>query len=710
MMSRTIGVDIHSGLCNRLFQASMVYCVSRTFNTLFRLENLASHNIHTNNTYDFIWDRFKKQFNYNNEQVTYQFKLVEPPNYACMYMEFLPQIMMNHNESNLLWTGFFQDTTYFGNYIREVRHLIGEEPNYIKNYLDTVNIDLNNAMFIHFRLGDYINHPTHWLSNVEAFYIDSINDFIANQNGSPINFVIVSNEPANMWNIFAKVKELLKDANCNVYEVHDKDELISLYIMARCKKGGIMPNSSFSWWGAFLNDNDNKIIYMPKQWFNDNRECRLHFEDAKIWYGQNNTNNFKNVLNNKIIFDICANIGSWTLANKNYGNIVCVEASPDTFNKLVNNVRHFPNVRCLNYAVTNSKNDNIIFYECDNTCLSSTNIEWFGEKSRFHNEKYHPIKCKTISLDKLIQSFGIPELLKIDVEGSELDVIMSLTQKVPLLCFEWASEVNEHNFRCIDYLFNLGFLEFFIQMQDEYTFRPSVYYSHIEAKNILNNMIPKKDWGMIWCRSKKSLDDVNNYTDYINILFEADDLICCKKGIIHIGAHKCEELNSYLKYTSNILWIEANDELCINNPNIKNALISNVDDDEVDFIITNNGMSSSLLELHLHKTEHPNVVETKRIKKRTITLNTFFERNNLSYDAFDMLCLDIQGAEYLALLGASKILPNIKCIITEVNEKELYRNCRLINDLDKLLTSYNFKRIKTFMTQHGWGDAIYIRL
>ena len=87
-----------------------------------------------------------------------------------------------------------------------------------------------------------------------------------------------------------------------------------------------------------------------------------------------------------------------------------------------------------------------------------------------------------------------------------------------------------------------------------------------------------------------------------------------------------------------------------------------------------------------------------------------YDENNINYNLYNFINLDIQGAEYLALLGASKILPNIKCIITEVNEKELYRNCRLINDLDKLLTSYNFKRIKTFMTQHGWGDAIYIRL
>jgi hypothetical protein len=44
----------------------------------------------------------------------------------------------------------------------------------------------------------------------------------------------------------------------------------------------------------------------------------------------------------------------------------------------------------------------------------------------------------------------------------------------------------------------------------------------------------------------------------------------------------------------------------------------------------------------------------------------------------------------------------------EVNEKELYKDCGLINDVDNFLSQYNFKRVLTKMTTHGWGDALYI--
>jgi len=204
-----------------------------------------------------------------------------------------------------------------------------------------------------------------------------------------------------------------------------------------------------------------------------------------------------------MFFDIGANVGCWSLANVDQcSKIIAVEASPKIFEGLANNCKNDKTV-CLNYAVCNSKNKYITFYQADCHVLSTINKEWLtNETSRFFNQPYSEIVCKTITLDKLIEQYGMPDLIKIDVEGGEFECISSLTKKVESLCFEWASETNNITFKCIDYLFSLGYTQYYIQNGDDYAFRPKYddYYDISTIKEKLSKTILKQDWGMIWCK------------------------------------------------------------------------------------------------------------------------------------------------------------------------------------------------------------------
>ena len=97
------------------------------------------------------------------------------------------------------------------------------------------------------------------------------------------------------------------------------------------------------------------------------------------------------------------------------------------------------------------------------------------------------------------------------------------------------------------------------------------------------------------------------------------------KGILHIGARECDELKDYNNAgidNSNIYWIEAmQDKVDLinyknNNINIYQAVIDDVDNKEINFKITNNGESSSILDFGSHEIHHPQVkvVEAKKIK------------------------------------------------------------------------------------------------
>ena len=204
--------------------------------------------------------------------------------------------------------------------------------------------------------------------------------------------------------------------------------------------------------------------------------------------------------NKGLFFDIGSHIGLWSIANMpNAKTIVSVEASPTTFKQLVKNISENKNIVALNYAVCNNNCQDITFYEAEANTLSTLNKEWLtSSESRFHNMRYGIIQCKTTTIDKLIESFGMPELIKIDVEGGEYDCVSSLTKKTKSLCFEWASET----IKCLDYLHELGFTHFYIQYKDDYTFRPSVQLYTTDMNKIkqeLSNTIPRDHWGMIWC-------------------------------------------------------------------------------------------------------------------------------------------------------------------------------------------------------------------
>ena len=203
-------------------------------------------------------------------------------------------------------------------------------------------------------------------------------------------------------------------------------------------------------------------------------------------------------------FDIGSNIGKWSLTNIAFcDKIISVEASPITFEKLVENCGNNLNIECINYAVCDNNNNDVTFYQAEADTLSTLNKDWLTlDTSRFFNQKFEEIICKSITLDDLIEKYGVPTFIKIDVEGGEFNCIKSLTKKVDNLCFEWASETNNITFQCLDYLYNLGFNLFYLQFQDHYDFRPeSDKYSDINSiKNELNKTIPKDHWGMIWCK------------------------------------------------------------------------------------------------------------------------------------------------------------------------------------------------------------------
>ncbi len=200
------------------------------------------------------------------------------------------------------------------------------------------------------------------------------------------------------------------------------------------------------------------------------------------------------------------------------------------------------------------------------------------------------------------------------------------------------------------------------------------------------------------------------------------DSLCQKyhfvpKGVLHVGAHLAEEKKMYTQLKiSNTVWIEANPELI---PKLKaklapfndlviNEAIDMQDGKIVSFKITNNGESSSILDLKEHKKEHPHIHVIKQIELRTKRLDSIIQEYSIDLDNYDFINLDIQGMELNALKSLGSLLSNFKYIYTEVNQKELYDGCCLIGEIDEYLKKFGFDRKEVKWTCHGWGDAFYV--
>lgn len=187
------------------------------------------------------------------------------------------------------------------------------------------------------------------------------------------------------------------------------------------------------------------------------------------------------------------------------------------------------------------------------------------------------------------------------------------------------------------------------------------------------------------------------------------------RGILHVGAHECEEIKDYDRYISrnNVLWVEAMEnkvQLCkeiFPGINIEQAVISDKIE-TVSFNISNNGQSSSILDFGLHSTHHPDVVFVNKMEVETKMLKDIICNYDIDYN---FLNLDIQGVELKALKSMEDYLHKVDYVYTEVNSDYVYKDCCLITEVDDYLKQFGFNRVETkWAGECRWGDAFYMKV
>jgi FkbM family methyltransferase len=183
------------------------------------------------------------------------------------------------------------------------------------------------------------------------------------------------------------------------------------------------------------------------------------------------------------------------------------------------------------------------------------------------------------------------------------------------------------------------------------------------------------------------------------------------KGVIVIGAWDGAEYSEFAGVENMMFFepIKENYERLIKTVPVNfktfNLALGNMRGVAMMYVETKNkGMSCSVLEPGTHLESHPDIIFDK---KAIVNIDRL---DNIDFDRslYNMILLDVQGYELEVLKGAEETLKSIDIIHTEVNTREVYKGCALIEEIDIYLS--DFKRVETRIHESVfYGDAIYIR-
>tara|TARA_R110000824_G_scaffold178694_2_gene358512 strand:+ start:36 stop:884 length:849 start_codon:yes stop_codon:yes gene_type:complete len=170
--------------------------------------------------------------------------------------------------------GYFQSEKYF----KHIESIIRDEFKFSKEInqecdekIKQIKEATNDAKLIalHVRLGDYKMLEHVYTPLIKTPYYQEAIVHIENEIDGDAVFIIFSDE-------IEVCKQLFQGKNCVFAE--GGTEAQDMCLMSKCEHN-IISNSSFSWWGAWLNTNENKIVMAPNNWFTPNEKDQKNTKD-----------------------------------------------------------------------------------------------------------------------------------------------------------------------------------------------------------------------------------------------------------------------------------------------------------------------------------------------------------------------------------------------------------------------------------------------
>jgi hypothetical protein len=273
----TIRIKLSGGLGNQMFQFATGFATAKKNNVRLSLDlsYINQRQIFNGFELENVFDIYSK-VSFLNKALSFK---------SINFKEILNKIDITfynfkephfHYTSNILdipkhsfLDGYWQSELYFKNYSKEIKKIFNFSELDKQNNLIANDISKNNSISIHIRRGDFLlkrnnNHNI----DLKDYYLKAIGK--SSKCFKNPKYFIFTDDP--LWvteNFILDYSYIIVDVNYGTKSFFD------MHLMSLCKSN-IIANSSFSWWSAWLNNNEDKIVYAPKDWFNDKSICTDH--------------------------------------------------------------------------------------------------------------------------------------------------------------------------------------------------------------------------------------------------------------------------------------------------------------------------------------------------------------------------------------------------------------------------------------------------
>jgi hypothetical protein len=271
-------INLFGGLGNQLFQLAAAYKLSKIKNKKIFIDYSLENHFRFSHEKIYLTDIFDLHFEtkkHNSYCKVLIKKLILKFKFLSYFQDFYVTETnylraVNRDLRKIEMLGYWQNLVFFNSHIEEIKKLFKFK--HIKINANLLNkISKNNSVSLHVRRGDYTSKKNTTNSVLPIDYYLKAIEKICEKKKNLVFFIFTDDEKWVKDNFLKHFKKI--DVNLVSTDKSYKD----FFLMTKCKHH-IIGNSTFSWWGAFLNNYENKLILYPSIWFKNNQNSPKIFD------------------------------------------------------------------------------------------------------------------------------------------------------------------------------------------------------------------------------------------------------------------------------------------------------------------------------------------------------------------------------------------------------------------------------------------------